>query len=77
LPPGGGEYSLLDRLWECVWTYPSVNTSSFDIHNLAVNHIIIHKRQRGNDYGKQFLFLCPIEAQRDRDIGMWRSGIDL
>jgi hypothetical protein len=76
-PEGGGEYSLLGRPWERAWTYRRVNTSSIDINIVAINDTIIQNRNRGNDYGRKNFFLSPTEAQRHRDIGIWRGGVSL
>ncbi|CAF4116153.1 unnamed protein product [Rotaria sp. Silwood2] len=76
-PSGGANYSFEYLTWERVWTYRRVNTSAPDSNIIAVNDITIQNWSEGNDYRKEYFFLSPSDAHRQRDINQWQGGVNL
>jgi hypothetical protein len=76
-PTGGANYNLGQVTWEWVWTDRRVNTSAPNSSTIAVNDITIQNWGGGNDYGKEFFYLSPSDAQRQRDTNQWQGGINL
>ncbi|CAF1396674.1 unnamed protein product [Rotaria sordida] len=76
-PTGGTNHSFGRYTWEWVWTDRRVNTSALNSSTIAVNDITIQNWGGGNDYGKEFFYLSPSDAQHQRDTNHWEGGVNL
>lgn len=76
-PTGGANYSFASFTWEKIWTYRRVNTSTTDFDTVAANDLTIQNWSDGNDYRREFFFLSPADAQRQRDSNQWQGGVNL
>jgi hypothetical protein len=76
-PIGGGDYSLGGATWEHIWTFRRANTSAPNSETVAVNDTTIQNWSQGNDYGGEFVYLSPSDAQQQRDTNQWQGGMNL
>ena len=75
-PAKGRNYSVGGN-WKNVFVSRRVNTSTSDSKTIAANDITIQNWYFGNDYGGEFFYLPPSEAQRQRDTNQWQGGVNL
>ena len=76
-PTGGSSHSFGRYTWDWVWTDRRVNSSAPNSTVVAVNDLSIQNWGGGNDYGKEYFYLSPIDTQRQRDTDHWQGGVNL